>query len=215
VIALEMQGHGHSPYSDREMTYAALADDVAAVMNYLNIDSADVVGYSFGGTIAYQLAIAHLQRVKKLIVISTTYKSEGRHPEMSKVLQSFQPDFLDNTPLRAEYVRLAPDSAHWKKFMNQMVRFVKTPYNLGDDKIKFIKSSVLIIMGDNDGFDKEVLIKTYQRLGGDVFGDITGMLKSQLAILPGKNHVSLMMDTKAILATMESFLNPTPEKKNQ
>src|SRR3569833_255666 len=46
VIALEMQGHGHTPYSDRKLDIATLANDVEGVMDFLKVDSADVAGYS-------------------------------------------------------------------------------------------------------------------------------------------------------------------------
>src|ERR1041385_7012429 len=57
VIAIEMQGHGHTPFSDRKLDIATLASDVEGVMNFLKVDSADVAGYSMGGSIAYQLAV--------------------------------------------------------------------------------------------------------------------------------------------------------------
>src|ERR1700749_3430733 len=66
VIAIEMQGHGHTPYSDRKLDFQTLASDVESVMNHLKIDSADVTGYSMGGSIAYQFAINYPKRVRKL-----------------------------------------------------------------------------------------------------------------------------------------------------
>src|ERR1700722_12178105 len=57
VIAIEMQGHGHTPFSDRKLDLATLASDVEGVMDHLKVDSADVAGYSMGGSVAYQLAI--------------------------------------------------------------------------------------------------------------------------------------------------------------
>ena len=63
VIAIEMQGHGHTPYSDRKLDLATLASDVVAVMDYLKVDSADVAGYSMGGSVAYQVAIQNPKRV--------------------------------------------------------------------------------------------------------------------------------------------------------
>src|ERR1700712_5601533 len=71
VIAIEMQGHGHTPYSERKMDMATLASDVEGVMNYLKVDSADVAGYSMGGSVAYQLTIKSPKRVKKLVIISS------------------------------------------------------------------------------------------------------------------------------------------------
>src|ERR1700709_2770861 len=51
VIAIEMQGHGHSPFSDRKLSIVTLASDVEKVMDYLKIDSADIAGYSMGGSV--------------------------------------------------------------------------------------------------------------------------------------------------------------------
>ena len=61
-------------------------------------------------------------------------------------------------------------------------------------------------MGDNDGTDKKVLAETYSLLGGNVFGDVVGIPRSQLAILPAKGHGTLIMDTQAIAAIIGSFL---------
>src|SRR5215831_1973347 len=72
VIAIEMQGHGHTPFSDRELSITTLASDVKGVMDYLKIDSADVVGYSMGGSIAYQFAVQNPKRLRKLVIISST-----------------------------------------------------------------------------------------------------------------------------------------------
>lgn len=206
VIALEMQGHGHTAHSERQITYSTLATDVAGVMKHLKIDNADILGYSFGGAIAYQLAIQNPELVKKLIIISATYKSEGWQPEVRNVLQTMQPEFLDNTPLKTEYISVAPDTSNWHKFTGNMIKFNNTSYNLGEENIKSIKAPVLLIMGDNDGIDKTILVNTYQLLGGCVFGDMAGLPQSQLAIIPGKTHVSLMMDTEIILSTINSFL---------
>src|ERR1700719_1606840 len=48
VIAIELQGHGHTSFSDRKLDFATLASDVEGVMNHLKVDSADVTGYSVG-----------------------------------------------------------------------------------------------------------------------------------------------------------------------
>ncbi len=83
---------------------------------------------------------------------------------------------------------------------------IKTPSDLGDSNIAKISSPVLIISGDNDGLDKTELAKTYKLLGGDVSADLSPMPKSQLAIVPGQSHVSLMMQTVTILTYLNNFL---------
>src|SRR6478735_7082210 len=83
VIAIEFQGHGRTPFSDRKLDIVTFANDVEGVMNYLKVDSADVAGYSMGGSVAYQLAIQSPKRVRKLVIISSTYKSSGWMPEIN------------------------------------------------------------------------------------------------------------------------------------
>jgi len=206
VIALELDGHGHTPLSQRPYSYQTLASDVAAVLKHLKIDSADILGFSYGGTVAFQFAIQHPAMTKKLIIISSTYKSEGWLDIMYTMLAGIKPDAFDNTPIRSEYIKVAPDTSNWHKFIAAMLKFSAEKFNLGDDKIKNIKAPVLLIMGDNDGTDKKVLAETYSLLGGNVFGDVVGIPKSQLAILPAKGHGTLIMDTQAIAAIVGSFL---------
>ena len=195
VIAIEMQGHGHTPFSDRKLSRATLASDVESVMDHLKVDSADLVGYSFGGSVAYQFAIQSPKRLRKLVIISAAYKSSGWLPEVTKAFKNLKPELFDNTPLKAAYDAVAPDKTKWTKFLEQMIASAITPYDLGDSSIAKIAAPVLLISGDNDGMDKIELVKTYQLLGGVVTSDFGVNPKSQLAIVPGQGHVSLMMQT--------------------
>jgi pimeloyl-ACP methyl ester carboxylesterase len=206
VIAIEFQGHGHSPYSDRKLDIATLAKDVEGVMNYLKIDTADVAGYSMGGSVAYQFAVQSPDRLSKLVIISSTYKTDGWLPVVSTGFKNFKPEFFDNTPLKTGYDAIAPDKTKWPKFVKQMIDFAQTPFNCGDSNIAKITAPVLIISGDNDGTNKIELMKTYQLLGGGVAADLQPMPKSHLAIIPSQSHVSVMMQSKTILGYLDDFL---------
>ena len=206
VIAIEMQGHGHTPFSDRPLLHATLAKDVEGVMDYLKIDSADVVGYSMGGSVAYKFAIQSPKRLRKLVIISSTYKSAGWLPEVNNAFKGFKPEFFTNTPMKAAYDAVAPDKTKWTPFIEQMIAFAQVPFDFGDDNISKITAPVLIIAGDNDGLDKVELAKTYRLLGGGIVADMGKMPKSHLAIVPSQGHVSLMMQTGTILGYLNDFL---------
>ncbi|TMI75125.1 MAG: alpha/beta hydrolase [Bacteroidetes bacterium] len=206
VIAIEMQGHGHTPFSDRELSITTLASDVEKVMDYLKIDSADVAGFSMGGSVAYQFAVQSPKRLRRLVIISSTYKTSGWLPIVNGGFKDFKPEFFDNTPIKIAYDAVAPDKTKWRKYLEQMFAFAKVPFNVGDSNISKITAPVLIISGDNDGLDKVELMKTYQLLGGGVSADLQPMPKSQLAIVPSQGHVSLMMQTTTILNYLNSFL---------
>jgi len=205
VIAIELQGHGHTPFSDRKLNIVTLANDVEGVMNFLKVDSADVAGYSMGGSIAYQLAVNGPKRVRKLVIISSTYKTSGWLPVVNNAFKGFKPEFLTNTPMKAAYDEVAPDKTKWTKYLEQMIVFAGVPFNVGDANIAKITSPVLLLSGDNDGLDKVELMKTYQLLGGGV-SDLEPMPKSHLAIVPAQGHVSLMQQTKTILDFLNNFL---------
>lgn len=206
VIAIEMQGHGHSPYSERKLDIVTLASDVEKVMDYLKIDRADVAGYSMGGSVAYQFAVQSPKRLRKLVIISSTYKTKGWLPVVNGAFKDFKPELFDNSPLQTGYDAVAPDKTKWRKFLKQMFDFSHVPFDVGEARIAKIAAPVLIISGDNDGLDKIELMKTYQLLGGGVSADLSGMPRSQLAIVPSQGHVSLMMQTPTILNYLTNFL---------
>ncbi len=206
VIAIELQGHGRTQFSDRELSRATLASDVEGVMDYLKIESADVVGYSFGGSVAYQFAIQSPKRLNKLVIISSTYKSAGWQPEINNAFKTRTPELFTNTPMHTAYDAIAPDKTKWTKFLEQMIALGGVPYNMGETNIANITSPVLLIAGDNDGLDKIELIKTYQLLGGAICADFGAMPQSQLAIVPSQGHRSLMMETETILGYLDGFL---------
>jgi pimeloyl-ACP methyl ester carboxylesterase len=206
VIAIEMQGHGRTADTDRSFSFETMADDVAQTLKYLKIDTVDVIGYSLGGTVALELTIQKPSLVNKMVIISSAYKSQGWLPQIRNAFQSFKPEFFDATPLKPAYESVAPDPKHWRSFVTKMIEFDKKEYNLGEEKIKAIKSPVLLIMGDNDGVDMEHKANFYKLLGGDVSGDMAGLPKSQLAIVPASTHVSLMMKTDILLSLLKPFL---------
>lgn len=208
VIALEMQGHGRTADRNGEFMYPQLADDVAGLLKHLKIDSADVLGYSLGGTVALETAIRHPEMVKKLVVISSVYKLDGWVKAARDVFPTITPEMFENTPLKTEYDRLAPDKSHWREFVAKHVRLDSKDFDLGAENVKTIKSPALFISGDNDGVDHKHLIEMYSLFGGGVMGDLAGLPKSQLAIIPGMTHVNLMMQTKQLGTIINTFLDP-------
>src|SRR5207237_9646700 len=81
VIAVELQGHGHTGDIDRPLSYEAMADDIAVLLTHLGLAQADLCGYSLGGGVALQTAIRHAEVVGKLVLISAPARRQGRYPE--------------------------------------------------------------------------------------------------------------------------------------
>lgn len=80
VIAVELQGHGRTSDSDRPFSFEAMAGDVAEVLAEMGIERADWMGYSLGGGAALRAAIHHPDRVRKLVLVSTSFARDGWYP---------------------------------------------------------------------------------------------------------------------------------------
>src|ERR1043165_2459004 len=108
VIALEMQGHGRTADVPREITYENLADDVAALLDYLKIPRADLIGYSMGGAVAMQCAIRHPDKVRKVVVMSSMLSRDGAVEEGRDALANLTADAFTGSPIEVEYRKLSP-----------------------------------------------------------------------------------------------------------
>src|SRR5665213_2289788 len=114
VIAVELQGHGHTADTDRVMTIEALASDVIALLDLLGLDKVDVFGFSLGGLVAYAIAIEAPDRVRKLIVASAD--AHRRRIESAPLDDNRMPTMDDFKSMRDAYDAVAPDPAHFDEF---------------------------------------------------------------------------------------------------
>src|SRR5204863_6049741 len=99
VIAIEMQGHGRTADIKRDFSYDYLADDVAALLDYLKIPSADVIGYSLGGGVAMQCAIRHPEKVRKVVSISARFRQDGLVKEGLDAFPKLTPEAFRGSPI--------------------------------------------------------------------------------------------------------------------
>ncbi len=92
VIAIHLQGHGRTKDIDRPLSFEGMADDIAELIEHLNIEKADIMGYSLGGGVALQTTIRHGDMIRKLVLISTPFKRVGFYPEVLKDMGQMGPD---------------------------------------------------------------------------------------------------------------------------
>jgi pimeloyl-ACP methyl ester carboxylesterase len=212
VIAVEMQGHGHTADIDRNPTLEHFADDVAALLDHLGIDRADVLGYSLGGAVAVQVAIRHPEQVRKLVVLSSPFRPDGWLPEVLAGIAAVSGEMLEATPLGDAYRAVAPNPDGFAALVERIKTVDTVSASATDDAIRGIAAPVLIVIGDADGIRLEHVAEMFRLLGGGVFGDFAGVPPSRLAVLPGATHVGLMMQTDAIARLVIPFLDePLPD----
>src|SRR5574342_801782 len=144
VYALEFQGHGRTTDIDRPITYPNLADDVAAFMDAVGLQKADVFGYSMGAGAGLQLAIRHPDKVNKLIAASVAYDTAGLQPEFKAMIPQMTVEMFTAMPFAAEYRKLAPNPDGFPELVRKLIALEKEPMSWGED-LKNLKTPVLII----------------------------------------------------------------------
>ncbi len=207
VIGFELQAHGRTADIDRPLSIEAMADDVAAALPKLGVEKADVFGYSMGGGVALQLALRHPEVVRKLVLMSTTHKLEGVHPGLMDGLGEMTPEMMHASPWHDEYMRIAPRPEDFATFFAKKTEMDKEFKDVSDEQIKSMKAPTLLILGDSDLVRPEHAVEWFRLLGGGVFGDMPpGLPDSQLAILPGTSHVTVVDRAELLVPMISSFL---------
>jgi pimeloyl-ACP methyl ester carboxylesterase len=217
VIVPEMQGHGRTADADRHITYEGMADDTAALLRHLGIEEADVFGYSMGSGVALQLAIRHPEVVRRLVILSASYTSEGMQPELHEMIPSITPEVFAGSPIEAAYKEIAPNPEDFPTLVEKLKRLDMTPFDWGAENVRGIESPTMIVVGDADAVRLEHAVEMFRLLGGGAMGDLAGLSRHRLAVLPGTAHFippgSGVLDRAGwLLAMVPPFLDaPAPE----
>lgn len=213
VIAIEMQGHGRTADTGRDFTYDNLADDVAALLDYLKIPSADILGYSLGGGVALNCAIRHPNKVRKVISISAVFRQNGWTKEGLDAFPNLTAEAFKGTPIEADYKRLSPTPNEFPNFVKRVLSVDLKPHDFGADKLKATKAPMFFIHGDADGVRLDYIAEAFRLKGGEIHGDMRPRSASRLAILPDTTHVTLMNRRQTIVPMVNDFLDAKPLKQ--
>src|SRR5829696_1561566 len=108
IIAIEPQAHGHTVDVDCPLSYEQLADDTAALIAQLGLGRADLLGFSLGAEIALHTTIRHPEAVRKLVVVSGRFRSDGEYPEIRAFEQAFAPAYPALAQIRDTYLAASP-----------------------------------------------------------------------------------------------------------
>ncbi len=212
IIAVDLQGHGRTADVDRPLQYEQMADDVAALMEHLGVSQADVAGYRMGGSIALQVAMRHPDRVRKVVAASGQYRLDGLYPEVIAGIADITPEIFYGTPWYEEnYAAVAPRPEDFPVLVEKLKRLDAEEFDWSQE-IEAIAAPTLLVFGDADVLRPEHMAELFRLLGGGVPGDLTGLPKARLAVLPGTTHVTVMNRIDWLLPMITEFLDePMPE----
>lgn len=183
VIAVEMQAHGRTSDIDRPLTFEQDADDIAALLEYLNVTKADIFGFSNGACITLQCAIRHPKMVHKIIVASTFYNRNGAPSWMWDMLANASFDDMPQ-PFKDAFLKVNPDAKALNRMFERDVARMRSFQDITNDQIQSIDAPAMIIIGDRDVVTPEHAVQMHRMIlnsrlvifpcgHGDYIGEIT------------------------------------------
>jgi pimeloyl-ACP methyl ester carboxylesterase len=208
VIAVELQGHGRTAdIIDRPLSYEQMADDVAAFMAAINLEQADVFGYSMGGGVALQLAMRHPEKIDRLVIASAGYSTAAYYPGFFDMLQLITADMFAGSPPEVDYQQLAPQPENFPQLVEKMVQLDSPAQDWPAADVQALESPTLIIIGDSDSIRPEHAVDLFRLRGGGVDGELAGLPNAQLAILPGTTHIGMLFRVDWLESMITEFLD--------
>jgi pimeloyl-ACP methyl ester carboxylesterase len=199
IIAVESRGHGKSTDSGLPFSYALMASDTLALLDYLHVPKCSIVGWSDGGIIGLELAMHHPERVNKLVLVGTNYNLEGLVPMFQEDLKhASAKHWLDRSAVLV-YNR---KSKHKKPkpnpdiFIKKIANMWLTEPNYSDDQIRNIKCPTLVMTGQ----DEEYILENHTRKLSELIQN------SQLVFIPKSGHECLMEQSKISNRVIDQFL---------
>jgi pimeloyl-ACP methyl ester carboxylesterase len=195
VIVYDRQGHGRTADVDRPFSFQQSAEDAVGLLRALGVSRADFMGFSNGGQIAIQLALAHPDVVRKLVIESAMFSREGADPAF---WEGFDHAKLEDMPaeLREAYVQVAPRPADLTVMFRKSVNQMKAFQGWTAEEMRSIRAPALVLQGDRDVVRPEHGVAMFRLLPN-----------AQLAILPNTDHRAICHPPAWLTTLITTFLD--------
>lgn len=188
VIAVDTRGHGRTPRGEAPFTIRQFADDLLAFMDAQGLAKADILGFSDGGNIALVFALAHPERVGRLILNGANLDPSGVRPGVQ-------------LPVEIGY-RVARFFSRWSQKALARAELLGLMVNdpaIAPEQLETLSMPVLVIAGDDD-----MIRDSHTRM---IASRIPG---AKLAIIEG-DHFIAARRPEAFNAVVAAFLDGCAE----
>jgi pimeloyl-ACP methyl ester carboxylesterase len=180
IVAPDQVGQGRTPDVPGPLSYTAMMEDTAELLQRLKLKHADIVGFSDGGILALMLAIRHPDLVRRLVISGVNIAPDGLNPEdleQLRVTQTPEPRTIDE--------KLA------QLWLNS-----PTEAELSLALLARITQPVLVISGDRDAITLEHTLKIFHALP-----------HAELCVLPGTDHATFTGRSEWLNPIIGNFLD--------
>ena len=198
VIVMDSRGHGRSTRNDRPYGYDLMASDVVALMDYLKIQKAAIVGWSDGAILGLDIAIHHPERLTKLFAFAANSDPSG-------VADISKSDVFNAYIARAEkeYEHLSATPTQYKAFLDQIGKMWATQPNFTEAQWRGITTPTWIVDADHDEAIKRENTEYMAKM----------IPNSGLLLQPEVSHFSFLQDPQQFTNDVLHFLQRVPDAK--
>ncbi len=185
VIAPEQMGHGRTGDDmSRPFRYHDMAQDTVALLRYLKVKRASVLGFSDGGIVGLDLAIHHPELVSNLVVTGANFTTDGYTESGREFIMTAEPQDWPQE-IREDYDRLSPDGPdHWPVVLERLRRMWLHEPNFTVEQLGRITAPTLVIVGDRDMIELEHSVALFRAIPD-----------AQLCVVPGASHGAMPEQT--------------------
>ncbi|HET9860777.1 MAG TPA: alpha/beta hydrolase [Nocardioidaceae bacterium] len=216
VIAVDLQGHGRTADIDRPLDIKLMADDIGALIDHLELDEVDLVGYSLGGGVALQTAARHPAHVRRLVVCSANIRPDAIYPEMRAQqgqVNAAAAEFMKGTPMYELYQRVAPHPEDFPRLLDKIGAAMAQDFDFTEE-VRSLRMPTLMIAADADMAPPSHYVEVFELLDGGLrdggwMGENRPRGGHALAILPGLTHYNIF-SSPLFVATVLAFLDAQP-----
>ena len=198
VITVDLQGHGRTADIDRPIELGLIADDIAALIEHLGLDRPDVVGYSFGGGVAFHTAVKYPDKVRRLVMAAANMRPDAIYAEMrvqQGQVNAAAAEFMKDTPMYQLYQKVAPRPEDFPRLLDKMGALMAKDFDY-TEAVRGLQVPTLIVAADADMAPPSHYVEVFKLLDGGLrdggwMGEGRPAGGHALAILPGLTHYNV------------------------
>jgi pimeloyl-ACP methyl ester carboxylesterase len=202
LITFDLQGHGRTAdLPDRPLSIEQYANDIVALLEYLEISKADFFGESYGGNAAAMIAIRHPHLVRRVATYSATFGPPeiAHNPAMVRFDQPPTPHTRDTQFQRESYEKVAPDASYWPRLWEKITQVQWSGFSR--EELASITVPMLIMVGDRDFVRVEHAVEAFRAIPG-----------AELVVIPDAGHFALYSEPERVIPVVQHFFEKPSQR---
>lgn len=191
LVMIDMPGSGSTPALRRPARMSALAMMVTEALDRLDLPRVDVLGYSWGGALAQQVAHDHPDRVRHLCLVSTTPGWVGRPPALRAALAMLGPARQSSGSAAQRWHESPPSSWGYVQQLYAITGWTSVPW------LRRLRARTLILTADDDPLVPAANARLMKIL----------LPNAEVRVAPSGGHLWLLEHADESAALIEKFLD--------